>query len=107
MQMLVWTWDALSAQTIVNCFQKSEISTESQETTIAEDGDPFRELQDEIYDLCPVQPNLIEEDFDAIAFADVDAKVIVVQPTSSDAEIIAEMLETEGVSDDDDDDDDD
>ena len=73
MQMLVSAWDALLMQTIVNCFQKSGISTESQETAIAEDDDPFRELQDEIDDLRSVQPNLIEEDFDAPTFADVDA----------------------------------
>ena len=64
MQMLVSAWDALSTQTIVNCFRKSGISTESQETAIAEDNDPFRELQDETDDLRSVQPNLIEEYFD-------------------------------------------
>ena len=49
---------------------------ESQETAIAEDDDPFRELQDEIDNLRSVQPNLIEEDFDVAAFADVGAEVI-------------------------------
>ena len=101
MQMLVSAWDALSTQTIVNCFQKSGISTESQETT--EDDDPFRELQDQIGDICSFQPNLIEENFDATTFASVDADVFAVQPLPSDAEIVAELLETEGVSDDNDD----
>ena len=103
MQMLVSAWDALSTQTIVNCFRKSGIFTESQETAIAEDGDPFRELQDEIGDFRSVQPNLTEEDFDATTFADVDVEVIAVQPPPSDTEIVAELLETEDVSDDDDD----
>ena len=48
-----------------------------------------------------VQPNLIEEDFDVTTFADVDAEVIAVQPPPSDAETVAVLLETEGVSDDD------
>ena len=61
MQMLVSAWDALSRQTIVNCFRKSGISTESQEADIAEDDDPFRELQDETDDLRSFQPNFIEE----------------------------------------------
>ena len=103
MKMLVSAWDALSTQTIVNSFRKSGISTESQETAIAEDDNPFRELQDKIDDLRSVQPNLIEENFDATTFAHVDAEVIAVQPPPSDAEIVAELLETEGVSDDDDD----
>ena len=45
----------------------------------------------------------MEEDFDATTFADVDAEVIAVQPPPSDAEIVAELLETEGINDDDDD----
>ena len=103
MQMLVSAWDALSTQTIVNCFRKSGICTESQETAIAEGDDPFQELQDEIDDLRSVQPNLIEEDFDATIFVDVDVEVRAVQPPPSDAEIVAELVETEGVSNDDDD----
>ena len=104
MQMLVSAWDGLSTQTIVNCFRKSGISTESQKTVIAEDDDPFRELQYEIDDLRSVQRNLTEEDFDVTTFADVAAEVIAVQPPPSDAEIVAELLEMESVSDDGDDD---
>ena len=100
--MLLSAWDVQSTQTIVNCFRKCGISTENQETTIAEDDNPFQELQDEIGKLRSVQPNLIEEDFDATTFADVDAEVIAMKPPPSDAEIVAELLETEGVSDDDD-----
>ena len=99
--MLVSAWDALSTQMIVNCFRKSGISIEIQETAIGEDDELFQELQDEIDKLRSDQPNLIEEDFDAITFADVDAKVIAVQLPPFEAEIVAELLETEGVSDDD------
>ena len=78
MQILLLAWNAQSTQTIVNCFRKCGISTENQETTTAEDDDPFQELQDEIDNLRSVQPDLIEEDFDATTFADVDAEVIAV-----------------------------
>ena len=54
-------------------------------------------------DLHSVQPNLIEQEFSATTVFDVDVEVIAVQPPTSDAEIVAELLETEGVSDDDDD----
>ena len=63
-------------RSIVNCFRKSGIFIESQDTAIVEDEDPFQELQDEIDDLRSVQCNLIKEDFDATTFADVDAKII-------------------------------
>ena len=54
-------------------------------------------------DLHSVQPNLIEQEFSATTVFHVDVEVIAVQPPTSDAEIVAELLETEGVSDDDDD----
>ena len=57
MQMLDSAWDALS--TIVNGFPKSGISTRSQENAIAEDDDPFPELEGKIEDLHSVQSNLI------------------------------------------------
>ena len=85
---------------IVDCLRKAGISTESSESAIVEDDDPFRKLQDEIDHFRSVQPNLIKQDFDATTFADVDAEVIAVQPPPSDAEIAAGLLETEGVSDD-------
>ena len=86
----------------MNCFRKSGISTESQETTIEEDDDSSQKLQNEIDDLRSVQPHLTEEDFDAATFANVDAEVIAVQPSSFDAEIVAELLKMESVGDDDD-----
>ena len=46
-------------------------------------------------DFCSVQPNLIEEDFDATTFVDVDAEVVAVQPSPSDTEIVVELLEME------------
>ena len=51
-----------------------------------EDDDSFRELQDEIDDLHSVQIDLIEADFDATTFANVDAEVIALQPPPSDAD---------------------
>ena len=65
-----------------------------------EDEHPFQELQDKTDNLCFVQPNLIEKDFDITTSANVDAGILAVQPPPSDAEIIAELLEMEGVSDD-------
>ena len=64
-----------------------------------EDEHPFRELQDTTDNLCSVQPNLIEKDFDITTSANIDADISAVQPLPSDAEIIAELLEMEGVSD--------
>ena len=70
---------------------------------MAEDDDPFRELQDKIEDLRSVQPNLTEENFDVTTFVDVDAQAKALQPPTSDRGIVAELLEKECVSDNDDD----
>ena len=59
-------------------------------------------MQNEIDDLRSVQPHLTEEDFDVATFANVYAEVIAVQPSSFDAEIVAELLKMESVGDDND-----
>ena len=48
MQMLVSAWNALTTETIVNCFRKAGISAENQDAAIAEEDDAFKDLQDEM-----------------------------------------------------------
>ena len=43
--MLVAALDAVTTKAVVNCFRKSKISSESQKAAIAEDDDPFTELE--------------------------------------------------------------
>ena len=101
MQMLVSAWNALTTETIVILFRKAGISAaENQDAAIAEEDDPFKDLQDEIDALRTVQPNLIPEDINAASLVDVDAEVSVVQPPPNDAEILADILETDNISDD-------
>ena len=45
MQMLVSAWNSVPGETIVNCFRKAGISAENQTAAIADDDDPFKELQ--------------------------------------------------------------
>ena len=44
MQILVAPWDAVTTKTVLNCFQKSKISGETQKAAIGEDDDPFKEV---------------------------------------------------------------
>ena len=48
MQMLASAWNAISTETIVNCFPKAGISTASQEPATADEDDSFKDLQNEI-----------------------------------------------------------
>ena len=49
--MLVVAWDAVTTKTVVNCFRKTKISSESQKAAIAEVNDSFKELEREIESL--------------------------------------------------------
>ena len=104
MQMLVSAWDSVTTKTVVNCFRKFKISSESQNAAITEYDNPFKELEEEIENLRSVQPDLVLATIDASSFTDVDAEIAAVQPPLSDAEIIMDLLDTEDGSNDDDDD---
>ena len=84
----------------MNGFPKAGISAERQDAAIAEEDDPYKDLQDEIDALRTVQPDLIPEDINAASLVDVDAEVSAVQPPPTDAEILADFLETDNISDD-------
>ena len=45
MKILVSSWEAVSAQTIVNCFRKAGITSEAQNAAIADADDPFSNLK--------------------------------------------------------------
>ena len=100
MQMLVSAWNALTTETIVNCFHKAGISVKEQDTAIAKEDDPFKDLQDEIDALRTVQPDLIPEDINAALLVAVDTKVSAVQPPPTDAKILAGFVESDNISDD-------
>ena len=78
-------------ETIVNCIRKAGISAENQDAAIAEEDDPFKDLQDEIDALRTVQPDHIPEDINAASLVDVDAEVSAVQQPPTDAEILADF----------------
>ena len=70
--MLVAAWDAA---TVVNSFRMSKISSESQKDAVAEDGDPFKELDGQTEKLRSLQPDSVSENMDAAFFTDV-AKIL-------------------------------
>ena len=46
MRMLVRTWEAVSANTVKNCFGKAGISEETQVASINDEVDPFKLLEE-------------------------------------------------------------
>ena len=57
----------------------------------------------EAENLHSIQADIVSESMNTASFTGVDAEVLVVQPPTSDAEIVVEVLETEDVSNDSDD----
>ena len=51
MQILVKSWDAVSTDTVKNCFKKAGISKEAQITSLNDADDPFKSLSDSIGEL--------------------------------------------------------
>ena len=51
MHMLVWSWDAVSANTIKNCFRKVGISEETQVASINDEDDPLKLLEENVNEL--------------------------------------------------------
>ena len=100
MQMLVSAWNSVPEETIVNCFRKAGISAENQTAAIADDDDPFKELQEEIDTLRTCQPDLIPEVIDANTLVEVDSEIIAAQPLPSDNEILAEFMDIDDQDDD-------
>ena len=77
--MSVSAWNAVSSETIVNCFRKGRISTANQEAAIADEEDPFKNLQNEIDASQNLQIDLVREDINVAILTDVDAEVSAVQ----------------------------
>ena len=68
MQMLVAAWDAVATKTVLNCFRKSTVPSESQKFVITKDDDPFKELEEEIENLRSIQPDLVSENMEQLPF---------------------------------------
>ena len=101
--MLVAVWDAVKTKTVAHCSRKSKILSESQRATIVEEDDLFKELEEVIENICPIQLDFVSENMDAASFTDVDAEVLTVQPPSSEAENLVKLLGAEDVNNDNDD----
>ena len=69
MQILVAAWDAVTTKMVLNCFQKSKVSSENQKVVIVEDDDPFKELEEEIENLHSIELDLVSENMEQLPFS--------------------------------------
>jgi len=92
MKHLVSSWNAVSKETIVNCFKKSNISISNQQAAVNDYDDPFKSLQEDIDRLNELDN---EVNLSAEAFSNVDSDVVTSATIESDEDIIAQLIEVD------------
>ena len=96
------SWNAVSKETIVNCFKKSNISQSNQQAAV---NDPFKSLQGDLEKLHELDNDAIQPNLSVESFADLDSEVVTSASLSNDDDIIAEVIEGEKEESEDDQDD--
>ena len=85
MKILADSWEAVTKQTIINCFKKFGISsrTTGQQDAIADSDDPFKDLQESLDDLREADPSLVPNDLSVNDLVTLDNEVIATAPQIS------------------------
>ena len=91
MRMLVKSWDAISINTVKNCFRKAGISQEKQVASINEEDDPFKFLQQNVDEL--KSHDLVDENLTVDDYVDIDFQVTTSETSAAtDQEILDSIL---------------
>ena len=87
MPMLVKSWNAISINTVKNCFRKAGISQETQVASINEEDDPLKLLQQNVDEL--KSRHLVDENLTADDYVDIDFQVTTSETSAmTDQEIL-------------------
>ena len=95
MKHLVSSWNAVSKETIVNCFKKSNISQSNQHAAVNDDDDPFKSLQEDLGKLHELDNDAIQPNLSTESFADLDSEVVTSASFSNNDGIITDVIEGE------------
>ena len=88
MKILVSSWEAVTAQTIVNCFKKAGVTPEAPNAAIIDANDSFSDLTESLQQLNDIQPDMVPEGVTPESLIDVDNKVIATAPMIIDDDIL-------------------
>ena len=88
MKILVFSWGAVSVQTIVNCFRKAGTIPEAQNPAITDAGDPFSVLKEHLQRRRGIDPDIVPEGVTPESLIDVDKEVITMAPMITDDDIL-------------------
>ena len=88
MKILVSSWEAVSAQTIVNYFRKVGVTPEAQNAAITDADDPFSNLKECLQQLHDIDPDMVPEGDTPESLIDVDKEVITMVSMITDDDIL-------------------
>ena len=91
MKILAASWEAVTRETIVNCFKKAGINTVAQHAAITDSDDPFKDLQESLDALKAADPDMVPEDISAESMVDIDNDVIATAPVITDDDILEQF----------------
>ena len=106
MKILVSSWEAVSAQTIVNCFRKAGITPEAQNSAITDADDPFSDLKESLRELHDIDPDMVPRGVTPESLIDVDNEVITTAPMIADDDTLRSVTTNQQEQFDEDDDND-
>ncbi|XP_065647138.1 tigger transposable element-derived protein 4-like [Hydra vulgaris] len=93
MKDLVSSWNAVSKETVINCFKKAGISKTNKSIEEADDDHSFKFLTEELNRLRELDPRAVQEDLSAESYIGLDCDVVTTGSLATDAEIIAQILD--------------
>ena len=105
MKILLSSWEALSAQTIVNCFRKAGNTPEAQNAAITDADDPFSDLKESLQQLHDIDPDMVPEGVTPESLNHVN-EVITTAPMITDDDILRSVTTNQQEQSDEDDDND-
>ena len=105
MKILVSSWEAVSAQTIVNYFRKVGVTPEAQNAAITDADDPFSNLKESLQQLHDIDPDMVPEGVTPESLNHVN-EVITTAPMITDDDILRSVTTNQQEQSDEDDDND-
>ena len=89
LQLLVASWNDVTKSTVVNCFREAKISKENQIVAVADIDEPFRALQEDLYELQQCHLDLVPEKLTTEDVVHIDSNIITTEVPKTDEEILA------------------
>ena len=91
MKILADAWEAVTNETIINCFRKAGIAPTVQRAAIDDSDDPFKDLQESLDELRTLDSSMAPDDVTTTDLVSLDDNVIATAPEISDDDIIEEL----------------